>query len=258
MQAKIFEVYDKLNPTVGEAFKVLRTNILFSCPEKKIKTLAIVSCNPKEGRTTVSINLAISIAKSGMRVLLVDADLRKPMLIKRLGGSDLVGLSSYLIGATSLTEVICDTSIDNLNYISCGPKPTNPSEIIGSAEFATFLETVEQMYDMVIIDTSPLGSVIDSAIIASHTDGTIMVIACRAASKSKVKRLKEQLENANARILGVTLNKVSKRDYQLYSSLYSSLHYYNKTGELNKQGGAAKFKNWKFKKADEKEVTHSD
>lgn len=252
MNSKTYEVYDKLNPPVEEAFKVLRTNIQFCSPEKRIKSLTVVSSNPREGKTSISINLAISIARSGTKVLLVDADLRKPMLIKRLGGKDFIGLSTFLNGDASLAEIICNTSIENLSYISCGPKPHNPSELIGSAVFATFIKTLEEIYDMVIIDTSTLGSVIDSAIIASQTDGTVIVIASRTVPVEKAKRLKEQLENANASILGVVLNKVNKRDYKAYKSDFNNFYYFNNFGDTGK------YEKGKFKKLKKNEVTYHD
>ena len=174
MSNRTYDLYDKLNPPVEEAFKVLRTNLQFCSAEKKLRTLTIVSSSPKEGKTSVAINLAISTARSGQKVILVDADLRKPMLIKRLGGKDFVGLSSFLAGEVSLSEAICTTSIDNLHYLSCGPKPKNPTELIASPAFSSFIKAIEEFYDMVIIDTSTLGSVIDAAIIASQTDGTII------------------------------------------------------------------------------------
>lgn len=226
MCAKEYEIYGRLNPLAEEAFKVLRTNIQFYGLEEKIKTLTIVSCNHNEGKTSVAINLAISTAIAGKKVLLVDADLRKPTVNKRLGGKGIDGLSAYLTGEASLAQIVSKTSINNLFYISGGPKPPNPSELIASVQFTQFIKTVEGLYEMIIIDTSTLGSVIDAAVIASQTDGTLIVVSYGSVQAVKAKRMKEQLENVNARIIGVVLNKVDKRDYKLYNSYYKNFSYY--------------------------------
>lgn len=240
MEAKKYNVYEKVNLPIEEAIKTLRANIQFCSNEKRIKTLAVVSYNPKEGKTSVAINLSISMAKTGIKTLFVDADMRKPMVAKRLGSKEMIGLSSYLRGSVALDEIICETSVENLYYVSCGPKAINPAELINSFMFTNFLRTIENVYDIVIIDTSALGSVIDGAIIASQTDGTLMVISSRKLQAKKAERLKEQLDNANARIIGVVLNKVSKRDYNLYNSLDNSFYYQKVTekGIRQRQGGS--------------------
>lgn len=221
MESIAYKVKDKLNAPVEEAYKVLRTNIQFCNFNKGIKTMAITSCNPGEGKTTTAINLAISMAKSGMKVLLIDADLRKPMLMKHLGGNNDVGLSNLISGYSTTEEVINSTDVDNLYFIACGPKPPNPAELIGSSRFGELLKEAERKFDMVIIDTPPLGSVIDCAIISAQTDGTLIVIESKAIDYQNAQRVKEQLERANARILGVVLNKVSKSDYKNYYSYYN-------------------------------------
>ncbi|MCX8128928.1 MAG: CpsD/CapB family tyrosine-protein kinase [Clostridia bacterium] len=252
MCAKTYEVYDSINPPIEEAYKVLRTNIQFCSNEKKVKTLSIVSCNNKEGKTTISINLAISLARSGQKVLLIDADMRKPMGIKRLGGNNYTGLSNFLLGEVSLEEVVSHTSIKNLYYIACGQRYVNSTELVGSERFSEFLEIVKEIYDMVVIDTTTLGNIIDAALIASQTDGTLIVVASRELNARKAKRLKEQLEKANANILGVALNKVSKRDYKLYYTHTYDFYYYNEKGQTNR------FVKGRFKRVKQNEVKYND
>lgn len=224
-------VKDKLNTPVEEAYKVLRTNIQFFGIENRIKTLAITSCNPKEGKTTTSINLAISMAKSGMNVVLIDADLRKPMSMKRLEYSNNNGLSNYISGKCEIKNLISQTNIENLSLIGCGPKPPNPAELVGSDKFLELLQILDKQFDMIIIDTPPLGSVIDCAIIATRVDATLLVIESKAIEYKNAQRVKEQLEKVNARVLGVVLNKVVKRDFRNYYNNYS---YYKDEKYMNK------------------------
>lgn len=215
--------YD-LNQTVEEAYNVLRANIQFCESDKKIKTIAVTSYSPGEGKSTTSINLGISMAKSGMKVLYVDADIRKPMPFKYFMSTNLKGLTNYILGQAELEEVINKTDIEGFDFISCGVKTNNPVELISSNKFSSFVSEVRETYDMVIIDTPPLGSVIDAALIASHVDGTIIVIEANVVKCQNALRMKEQLVRANANILGVVLNKISKSEYKNY---YGSYDYYN-------------------------------
>ncbi|HYE11166.1 MAG TPA: CpsD/CapB family tyrosine-protein kinase [Patescibacteria group bacterium] len=214
---------EKLNNPAEEAYKVLRTNLNFYGLNHALKTIAVTSYRPNEGKTTTCINLSISIAESGMKALYVDADLRKPMLMKDLGSNDFEGLSNYLSGHTGIEEIIHSTDIDGFFYIPCGVKPFNPTELLNSERFDDFLIFVQQHFDMIIIDTPPLGSVIDSSIIAAKTDGTLIVIKPNTVKYKNALMLKEQLEKSNARILGVVLNGVKNRDYKGY---YNSYDYY--------------------------------
>lgn len=220
MTEKTYDVQDKLNTPVEEAYRTLRTNIQFCGIDQKIKTVTLTSTNPGEGKTTTSINLAISMAKAGLRTLLVDADLRKPMVAKRLGCNNALGLTNFISGGSALDDVISNTNIPDLYFIACGPKPPNPAELLGSASFREFVNTVREMFDLVIFDTPPLGSVIDCALISVLTDGTIFVIQSKKIDFRNAQRVKEQLEKVNARVLGVVLNKVEKNDYKNYYNYY--------------------------------------
>ena len=159
MSPEIFNISEEKNEIVDEAYNVLRTNIQFCETEKAIKVITITSYGPGEGKSTISLNLAISMAKSGMKVLLVDADLRKPMMLKTLRRIDFKGLSNYILGRSTMDEIINKTNIKGFNFITCGVKPPNPVEIIDSTKFSEFLNKVKEQFDMVIIDTPPLGSV---------------------------------------------------------------------------------------------------
>ncbi len=223
MTSTAADVFEKLNNPAEEAYKVLRTNLSFYGLNKAIKTIAITSYSPSEGKTTTCINLSISMAKSGMKVLYVDADLRKPMLMKNLGSNDFEGLSNYLSGHAELNEIIHSTDIEGFFYIPCGVKPFDPAALLNTERFDKFLEAVQKDYDMTIIDTPPLGSVIDCSIIASKTDGILLVIKPNTVRYKHALMVKEQLEKSNARILGVVLNSVEQRSYKDY---YSNYDYY--------------------------------
>jgi protein-tyrosine kinase len=220
MAEKTHTIQEELSAPVEEAYRVLRSNIQFCSFDKKIKSLVVTSCQPGEGKSTTSHNLAISMAKTGMNVLLVDADLRKPSVEKLVGQNHTQGLSTLIAGHAMLEEVIHRTSIKGFSYIACGPKPPNPAELMGSEAFHVFLKAATEMFDLVIIDTPPLGSVIDCAIISAQVDGTLLVIQSHAIEYKEVERVKVQLEKANARILGVVLNKMKKSDYKGYYNYY--------------------------------------
>lgn len=194
-----------------EAYKTLRTNLQFC--GKDVKSIAITSCEPNEGKTTVSLNLAKSLAESGKHVLYVDADLRKSVVISRCRVNQAVrGLSHYLSGQSAFADVLYATNIRNLHMIFAGPVPPNPSELLASSGFSTAINKLKSVYDYIIIDAPPLGSVIDAAVIANECDGSILVIAANNISRRFAKKVADQLKMANCPILGVILNKVNMKD----------------------------------------------
>lgn len=223
MAKKIYEINDKLDGLLEEAYKTLRANLQFYEADRKLKTISIVSCSPGEGKTTVSVNLAITFARAGKNVLYVDGDLRKPVLMKNLGAVGFKGLSSYLSGHADFDEIISKTNIPGFYFVTCGLKPANPVEMLGSERFITFLKTASEEFDLIIFDTPPLGSVIDGAIISSRTDGTLIIVEAGKVRLKNAKSVRDQLIKANATILGVVLNKVAKIDYQDY---YANYDYY--------------------------------
>lgn len=228
MAESVFMIEDHLDNPCEEAYKVLRSNIQFCNVDRSIKVLTITSCRPGEGKTTTTTNLAVSMAKSGLKVLLVDADLRKPLTAKHKNLNKTIGLSNILSGSCTLAEAWNKTNIEGLYFVSSGPKPPNPAEMIGSARFTAFLQEAREAFDMVIIDTPPLGSVIDAAVIAAHTDGVVLVIQSKAIDYQSARRMLEQIGKTNTRILGVVLNKVYRRDLAGYYGYYP---YYGSTDE---------------------------
>lgn len=208
---------------VKEMFKSLRTNIEFTGTENRV--LAVTSCLPNDGKTNISYHLAEAIALSGKNVVLMDADLRKSVLLHRLRITTKVkGLSHYLSGQVQLTDTTYATDIPHLFVIPAGPFPPNPSELLGNARFANMIENLRKVFDYVIIDTPPLGSVIDAAIVSKNCDGSILVISAENISRQLARDVKQQLELSNRNILGVVLNKVNNSGARYYGKKYKGYY----------------------------------
>lgn len=221
----------KLDYYSNEAYNTLRTNIQFCGGDKRV--IEFTSCMSNEGKSSVTLNLAVSMAESGKSVLLIDADLRKSVLKARVRLQERVdGLTHYLTGQASVEEIICTTDIPQLHMIFAGPVPPNPSELLNSSLFEELISEQRKKYEYIIIDTPPLGSVIDSAIIARVCDGTIMVVETDAVSYKLAQEVKEQMIKTGCPILGVVLNKVdiSKRSY------YGKYKKYRKYKEYKNRG----------------------
>lgn len=225
--------YQKLMYPVEEAYKSLRTNLFFCGREKKV--IAITSCTPNEGKSTISLNLAMSLAEAKKKVILIDADLRNSTLMGKIHMlTEKDGLAYYLSGMTSYDELICTTDHEGLDMILTGGFPPNPAELLGESSFKTLLEKLRQKYDYVIVDTPPIGNVIDSAIIAEACDGLVMVVEANAISYRFAQRVKEQLEKTSCPILGVILNKVDPEEQG-----YGKYGAYGKYGQYGRYGKAA-------------------
>ena len=211
-----------------EAFKTLRTNIEFS--GDNIKVIAITSATPNEGKSSISFELALSFAQAGKKTLLIDADLRKSVMRSRYKrGKVKYGLTNYLVGKKSLDETLCVTDVNNFYMIFSGPVPPNPSELLGNNRFKGLIDECKVPFDIIIIDTPPIGSVIDAAIIAKLCDGIAVVMEAGAISYQFARKIKEQLEVANTKVLGVILNKVDLSGKGYYGKYYGK--YYGNYGD---------------------------
>ncbi|MDD7739044.1 MAG: CpsD/CapB family tyrosine-protein kinase [Fusicatenibacter sp.] len=237
MQAVKMKQIGKLDYRSREAYKTLRTNIELCGSEHRV--IGITSCTPNEGKSSIAMNLAYAFAEAGKKVILIDADLRKSVLVGRYrAGNVKVGLTHYLVGQADMQESICTTESPNMFIMFAGPVPPNPSELLGSKRFHDLIEKLRQAFDYIIVDTPPLGSVIDSAVAAKVCDGMALVIESNTISYKFAQRVKEQLEKTDCRILGVILNKVdlsSKGYYGNYGHYYGKYYgqYYGKYGEEN-------------------------
>ncbi|MBE5944608.1 MAG: CpsD/CapB family tyrosine-protein kinase [Lachnospiraceae bacterium] len=223
MQDIIIGKLKKLDYASEEEYKSLRTNLQFC--GKEVKVIGITSCIPNEGKSSVAINIARSIAETGKKVLLVDCDMRKSVLVGRhriTKASN--GLSHFLSGYRELDESLCQTNIPNLYMILAGPIPPNPSELLGSTIFKNFIRAAKEKFDYVILDTPPLGSVIDAAVVSQLCDGMCLVLTAGKISYKFAQKIKEQLDMANCRILGVIMNKVKVRKNGYYGKYYGKYY----------------------------------
>lgn len=224
------ENVNKLSFRSNEAYKSLRTNIQFCGSD--VKMICITSSLPNEGKSNVSFNLAVSLAESGKKVIFIDADLRRSVIVGRYKpDQQIMGLTHYLSGQNELSEVLYESNIENLDIIFTGPVPPNPAELLGSQNFIELLSMFRKVYDYIIIDTPPIGSVIDSAIVAEQCDGVVLVIEANAISYKYAQKMLRQLEKGHAKILGAVLNKYDvsgkRYDYAYKGKKYkSSQEYY--------------------------------
>lgn len=231
MQGKTFDVYNQENQAVTDAYAMLAANIHLQHGNRKVKTIVITSCKPGVGKTSISINLSLSMAQSGWKVLLVDSDMRTPLLAKRLNIGILYGLADYLKGDVEMEEILCKTNIPNLSYISCGESSgANPIGYFCSSRFEEFMNLSKESYDFVIFDTPALASVADASLIAAKADGTLLVVELGLTTKVSMKPAIGQLEKVDARIIGAIFNKVKKNDYKAHFGAYN---YFNSKRDLN-------------------------
>ena len=209
---------------IREAFKTLRSNIEFCGGD--VKVIAVTSCTPNEGKSSVAMEMARAFAEAGSKTMLIDADMRKSVLVGRYKtGAVRKGLTHCLIGKANYLEVMCETNVPNLYVTFSGPVPPNPSELLGGEKFRSILNVLRSSFDYVIVDTPPLGSVIDAAVAAKSCDGTVLVIESNAISYRFAQKVKEQLDKTGSRILGVVLNKVDmngKGYYGHYGKYYGN------------------------------------
>lgn len=198
-----------------EAYKTLRTNIQF-CGQD-IHTILITSCNENEGKTTVSLQIGKSFAELGKRVLVIDADMRKSVMAGRnTEAKNPPGLSEAITGLRSIDECIYATQYPGMNLIFAGKYPPNPIELLSGKHFLSLLDTSKKAYDYILIDTPPLGSVIDAAVVAQNCDGAILVISDILVRRSQALDVVSQLKKANCRVLGVVRNNVKKKNDSYY------------------------------------------
>lgn len=207
----------------NEAYKTLRTNLEFSGSDKR--AIVLTSSTSNEGKSTVSLGLAMSLAEGGKRVLLIDADLRKSVLRGRHRvTSEVKGLSHYLSGQACVADVVCSTQEEGMFIIFAGVVPPNPSELLGQERFVELIENAKKEYDYVIVDAPPLGSVIDAAVIARVCDASVLVVAANTVSYKFIRTVKSQLEKTECPILGVVLNKVNMKQNRYYGKYYGNYY----------------------------------
>lgn len=207
--------------TVTEAYRAIRTAILFSSSSKdKRKDIVITSALSVEGKTTCALNLAQVMAQNMPKVLLIDADMRKPRIDKALELSNKIGLSSFLAGMADFDKIVQKSQVPNLSVITSGPIPPNPSELLSSDAMKELIETAKNKFDRVIFDSPPLTMVTDTSIIANHVDGLIFVASAGSTPRQVLPRIEQLLAEHKNSVLGVVLNNVSQSNQDAYFSNY--------------------------------------
>lgn len=212
--AKLITAANPKNP-VSEQFRTIRTNIHFMSVDKPLRRIAFTSSSISEGKSTVTANMAITWAQDGKKVLLIDADLRRSTLHRTFELPNNRGLTTILTSGLSkidLNQVIPNSGIKNLDVLTAGPIPPNPSELLNSKRMLNFLKAVEPMYDLVVIDVPPLLEVTDTQVLSDKLDGIVLVVRAGVTQKAGVARAVEMLKISKARLLGYVLNDADSED----------------------------------------------
>jgi capsular exopolysaccharide synthesis family protein len=218
----------------GEAFRSLRTSLVFTSGAESTRVIAVTSSQPLEGKTTTACNLAVALALGGARVLLIDADMRRPGLHKTIGLPNGLGLSNLLVGQARVREVVQRTTEPNLFVITAGRTPPNPSELLSSERMSQLITNLAHgPFDWVVIDTPPVLAVTDAVIIAQKVAGVVFVIGSEMTRRVHAERALETLQNGRARGIGVVLNRVDFDRNKYYYSRYYGYQYKSYYGQTN-------------------------
>lgn len=212
-------IVDNPRSMAAEAYRTLRTNIQFYNVGEPMRRLLITSATPREGKSITAANLAITFAQADKKVIIIDADLRRPILHRIFQISNLVGLTGVLLGTSDLASALVATAVPGLLVLPAGPLPPNPAEMLGSPRMRSLLDELNEEADLVIIDSPPVVVVTDAAVLAPLTDGVILVVAAGEVNREVAQQAKSQLAAVRARVLGIVLNGVEE-DVSGYSSYY--------------------------------------
>jgi non-specific protein-tyrosine kinase len=226
-RAGLIAVREPRSPVV-EAFRSLRTNIQFAGVDQPIRTLLVTSAGPSEGKSTVAANLAVVMAQAGLKVAIVDCDLRRPTVHKQFDMPNRAGLTDVMLqDPNQWSGVLQPTGVNNLSIVMSGSLPPNPSELLGSKRMQQFMAYLHKSCDIVIIDAPPLLPVTDALVLSPMTDGIVMVIDYGGTRIGEALQGKTQLDQAGARILGVVMNKIPTGRRGSYYYYYYNRDYYN-------------------------------
>jgi len=205
------------NTIVSEQFKMVRTNIEFSSIDEEIRTMVITSVNPGAGKSTISANLARTFASQDKRVLLIDADMRKPMVNKVFNLGNQLGLSTLFTNKNiDLNDAIQESDTENLSILTSGVIPPNPSEMLSSKKMTALIEECKEQFDLIIFDMPPLTAVADAQIMSGKADGTVLVLRRGVDNKDHIRKCKELVKAANANVIGAIFNREKDKDDHYY------------------------------------------
>lgn len=217
---KLITVTQPKSP-VAEQYRTIRTNIEFMAVDREIQAILVTSATQGEGKSTTSSNLAVAYAQQGKKVLIIDTDMRRPTVHYTFKVANGLGLSSLLTRQAEKDKAILPTKIDNLSILTAGPIPPNPAELLSSRAMEHLVAQLREEFDVIIFDAPPLLQVADSRITSKLTDGVVLVVGCTTSDRQRVLKAKEQLELAEAKILGVVLNRRELTDDSAYQYYYS-------------------------------------
>ena len=229
-------IHTGVPPGFAEAFRTIRTNVLFSSADEGSRTIVVTSTGPGEGKTTVASNLAIGFAQAGQRVLLIDADMRRPRVHDVFAQKQEPGLSNLMVGNAKASESVHKTAVPGLWVLAAGHNPPNPAELLGSQRFRDFLTSLKEHFDLIIVDSPPVMAVTDAAIAANVANGVVFVVGAEMTSRHAARAAVEQLEQGRAHFIGAVLNRV-----ELERNAYYYSHYYRREyGQYYQQAVNAK------------------
>ena len=230
---------DAIPQNFAEAFRGIRTNVMFSSAVEGPRSVVVTSTQPFEGKTVVAANLAMSLAQTGQRVLLIDADMRKPRQHELLETTQDPGLSSLLVGKARANESIRQSSLANLWLMPAGPNPPNPAELLGSTRFTQLLKSVRDHFDWIVIDSPPVMAVTDASVIGHLATGVVFVIGCEQVNRRVAQTAVEQLLASQATILGSVLNRVNVKKNPYY---YAHYYKHDYTGTTRRRSPPSLFR----------------
>lgn len=217
---KAMVLNDKTDFVVKEAYKATRTNIMFSLPDEKCKIIGVTSAVPLEGKSITCINLAITFAETGKKVLLIDSDLRKPVIAKLIGQSSVPGLSNIIGGFCSCEEVLKCGKYKGLDFILSGNIAPNPAELLASNKMEKFMNSMKLKYDYIIMDTPPVNLVTDTLVISKLVSGMVLVVRQNYSDKVNIAQAVSKLKFAKSKLLGFILNDVKFTDIHKNGNIY--------------------------------------
>ncbi|WP_368915889.1 polysaccharide biosynthesis tyrosine autokinase [Staphylococcus haemolyticus] len=212
--------HDKPKSITSEKFRGIRSNIMFSGANEEIKSIIITSEKPTAGKSIISANIAISYAQAGFKTLIIDGDMRKPTQQYNFETANYDGLSNLIIGKSDFDKAIRSTRVENLDLLTSGPVPPNPSELVASDRFKEIYNQLMDMYDFILIDTPPVTSVTDAQVFLQLVKDCVMIIDTEKNNKNEIKKAKQLIEQADGHIIGAVLNKTERDKSSNYYNYY--------------------------------------